>query len=168
LIRSILSDPRAFDPKQLGRVAGRWALLQDPVSPPGLVAEAIERLSTFFRTAVAREAARSDEVRRGFSWSIGGWPGADATVFQGQADLLYRGPSGDRILVIESHPGANASSERVRLLLSAVAFERSGIGPIRRAWRVEMGTEIRVEGVDGFEPRTIENAIETMFADPSI
>jgi ATP-dependent helicase/nuclease subunit A len=168
LIRSILSDPRAFEPNQLGRVAGRSAFLQDPVSPPGLVAEAIGRLSTWFRTPVAREVARSVDVRRGFTWSIDDLPGAESTVFQGRADLLYRDPSGDRILVILSDPDAMASGERLRLLLSAVAADRSGIGPVRRGLRFELGTGARVESLEGPDARTIEDAIGAAFADLSI
>ena len=117
---------------------------------------------------MSREIARSDEVRRGFPWSIDGLPGAESTVFQGRAEFLHRDPSGDRIPVIVSHPDARASGERLRLLLSAVAAERSGIGPIRRAWRIELGTEVRVESVGLFDLRTIEDAIQSTLADLSI
>ena len=162
LVRSILADPRALEPGQLARSAERAARLQEPVAPADLITEAIDRLSTWARSPIAREVARSAEVRRAVDWSIAGPPGAEATVFRGRADFLYRDGSGDRMLLIVADPAAVESGERLRLLLSALAAERMGLGPVRKAWSVRLGPDGGLTGSDRFDDETIAEAVQVM------
>jgi len=163
LIRSVLADPRAVEPGQVARIAAREGLRQLPVAPSALVGEAIDRLSAWSRSPLAREIARSAEVRRGFDWSVARPPGVDATVFRGRGDYAYRGPSGQLHLVIVSDPGASEARERVRLLLSARAADRFGLGPVRQAWWVRLGPGGGLSGSDRFDDGAVDEAVGALF-----
>ena len=163
LIRTILADPRSLEPGRLDAIA-RWAArLQDTVSPSGLVAEAVDRLSAWVRSTLAREIRKSVEVRRSFAWVLA-WPREnEPTVFQGRGDFFYRRPDGDRCLVMIGDSSASEPRERLRLLLSARAAEGLGLGVVRQAWWVRLGPGGGLVGVDGFGDEAIDSAILDVF-----
>jgi ATP-dependent helicase/nuclease subunit A len=159
LIRTILLDPRSLEPARIGSIAARAARLQDPVSPSGLVAEAVDRLTRWARLPLAREIARSREVRRSFPWAIS-WPSrGESTLFQGRGDVAYRQPTGELCLAILSDPSASEALERLRLLLSARAATGLGLGPLRQAWWVRLGPGGGLIGFDRFEADEIDRAV---------
>ncbi len=159
LIRSILADPRAFEPGRLEAIAGRAARLQDPVAPKGLLDEAVDRLSAWFRSPLAREIRKASEVRRAFPWTIPRPVGADPVVFRGLCDFWFRQPDGEGCLVHFGDVAAPEPRERLRVLLSARAVEALGLGTIRRAWRVRLGPGGGLAEIDGFEDQAIDRAV---------
>ena len=163
LIRTILADPRALEPKRLEAVAQRAARLQDPVSPDRLIDEAIARVDAWARSPLGREVARSAEVIRAFPWQVRRPVGGDPTLFRGRGDFLYRRTSGEFGLVILSDPSATEPRERLRLLLSARAAGELGHGVVTRADRVRFG-----EGGSQVDLREFdESSIDRMMADLS-
>jgi len=164
LVRSILADPRALDPRQLGRVADLAGRRQDPVSPAALIAQAVDRLAAWSRTPLARDLARSREVRRGFEWTLVGPAPNEATVFRGRGEFHYRDPAGELCLLQVSDPAASEPLELLRLLLTAHATERMGMGPIRRAWWLRLGPGGGLRGLDRFDDPALNEAIRLAFA----
>jgi ATP-dependent helicase/nuclease subunit A len=160
LIRTILVDPRSLEPKLMEPIAIRAARMQDPVSPQSLIEMAIDRLTAWARTPEAREISRSSSVRRSFEWVIG-WPEVErSTDFRGRGDFLFRLSSGGDGLVCLSDPGASEDRERLRLLLSAEAAERMGLGKVRKAWWVRPGSPAGPMVIDRFDRSTIDRAID--------
>jgi ATP-dependent helicase/nuclease subunit A len=164
LIRTILADPRSFEAARIGSIAARCALLQDPVSPRALVAEAKDRISILARMPLAREINRSASVHRSFAWTIVWPPEGQSTVFEGRGDLIYRRADGEPCLVTISDPRASEPLERLRLLLSALAAEGLEMGPIRQAWWVRLGRKAELVGFDRFDDREIDRAVSEVFA----
>ena len=166
LIRAILADPRSLDPGRVSSIAGRAARTQEPVSPSGLVREAIERVSTWARSPIAREIAKSVEVHRAFRWSSR-WPsGGESTSFQGVGDFLYRKPAGGLALVILSDPTAADVREGLRLHLSAWAARAMGWGEVEQAWWVRLGPGGGLAGFDRFDDEAIDRAVRRFGEDP--
>jgi len=164
LIRAILADPHALDPSRLRRIADRAARSRNPVTPPGLVDRAVDLLTTWARTPLAREIARSAEVRRGFTWAIPRAPEGRSTLFQGRGDFLFRDPSGQARLVILSDPQSSGPAEQLRLLLSARAAEAQGFGPVRQAWHVHFAPTAAIRGYERFDDPEIDRAAREWFA----
>ncbi len=159
LIRTILADPRSLEVGRLEAIAHRAARLQNPVSPRHLVDEAIDRLSPWLRSPLAREIRKASEVRRSFPWVISRASQDEPTVFQGRGDFLFRQPDGDFCLVILSDPAASGTRERLRLLLSVQASEALGIGPIRQAWWVRLGPGGGLAGFEDFQNEAVDQAV---------
>jgi ATP-dependent helicase/nuclease subunit A len=161
LVRAILADPAALDPKKLAAIADREARAQVPASPPSVVAAARDRLAPWIAGRLARELARAPEARRAIPWAVA-WPPDDPepTVVRGQLDLAYRDARGDWCLIVVADPAAPEAAERLRLLLSARAAAAVGIGPIVRGWRVRLGPAGGLSGEESFGPDEIERAYE--------
>ena len=159
LIRTILADPRSLDPGRVVSVAAKASRTQDPVSPRTLIREAIDRVSAWARSPLAREIARASEAHRAFPWSIS-WPQCGREIlFQGRGDFLYRGSTGELVLVILSHPEAPEVRERLRLFFSARAAQAKGLGPVRQAWWVRLGSGRGLVGFDRFETDVVDLAV---------
>ncbi len=166
LIRTILADPGSLDPAAIKSIAVRAARLQDPVSPRGLIDEAIDRVTTWARSPLAREIARLELIRRSFDWVLA-WPeGPAATLFHGRGDLLVRTPQGGDVLIGWSDPAASEGRERLRLLLTTVAVEQMGLGQVQRAWWVRLGSKAAPVLVEDFGREAIDRAMSEVL-DPS-
>jgi ATP-dependent helicase/nuclease subunit A len=160
LIRTILADPRSLDPKLIEVIALRASRLQDPVSPRSLIDLAVERLSDWARSPEARQIARSSLVRRAFEWMVA-WPESGrSTVFRGRADFLFRRAGDAYGLACLSDPGASEDRERLRVMLSAVAAERMGLGQIREVWSIRLGSKTGPIVIDRFDRASIDQAVE--------
>ena len=160
LVRSILADPRALEPKGLDRAVELAARRQDPVATPALIDRAVALVSGWARGPIAREIARASEVRRDFAWSVE-WPaGRDRLVFQGRGDFLGRTPAGAVHLDLLGDPRTPEPIVLLRVLLSARAAELQGFGAVARAtWSAwEPGQDPRTfERIDG---PAIDRAVE--------
>jgi ATP-dependent helicase/nuclease subunit A len=163
LIRTILADSRSLEPGRLDAIARRAARLQDPVSPSNLVAEAVDRLSAWVRSPLAREIRKAGEVRRSFPWAIARPIQDEPIVFQGRGDFLYCRTEGDVCLVMVGDPAASEPRERLRSLLAARAAEGLGLGTVRQAWWVRFGPRGGLTGVEGFGDEAIDLAIRDVF-----
>lgn len=160
LVRSILADPRALDPKGLARVAEREARRQNPVASPGLIARAVEVVSAWSRTPSARDLSRAAEVRRDFAWLVD-WPvGPDRTSFQGRGDFLRRDPSGEVHLAILGDRQTPEPLLVLRVLLSAKAAETQGFGIVRSAAWFAWGPGTRLRIFDDFDDPMINRAVD--------
>jgi len=159
LVRSILADPRAYEPGGIGRVAEREARRQDPVATAGLVARATGIVSAWARSPFARELGRAAEVRRDFAWTIE-WPvGTDRIIFQGRGDLLRRDPSGAVHLAILGDAATPEPFQILRVLLSARASEAQGFGAVTLAIWSPWGTGGSPRTFDQFDDRAIDRAV---------
>jgi hypothetical protein len=159
LIRTMLADPRSLEPGRVASIAVRASRTQDPVSPSSLVREAIERVSNWARSPLARKIARAKEVRRSFRWAIR-WPDiGESTLFQGQGDYLFRRATGELVLVILSDPTAADERERLRLHLSAWAARLMGWGTVSQAWWVRLGSRGGLIGFDQIEAEAVDWAV---------
>ncbi len=163
LIRTILADPRALEADRLAMIAARAARVQDPVSPDGLIKEAIGRIEGWSRSALGKEVARASEVFRAFPWVIR----RDSTLFQGRGDFLYRRAKGELGLVILSDPAASGLRERLRLLLSARAAGEMAQGVVSRAYWVRFGEEEKTAAIQEFEEAWIDRAVVAFFEAPA-
>jgi hypothetical protein len=160
LIRTIVADPRSLDPKLIEVMALRASRLQDPVSPRSLIDLAVERWSEWVRSSEAREIARSSPVRRAFEWMVA-WPESGrSTIFQGRADFLFRLSGDANGLACLSDPRASEDRERLRVMLSAVAAERMGLGQIREVWSIRLGSKTGPIVIDRFDRASIDQAVE--------
>ena len=160
LIRAILADPQAFDPKSLPRVAARVTRALDPTPPPPIIAEALDRLMPWIGSPIALAIDRSRSVQRAIPWSIA-WPPDDpaATVFRGVLDFLALGRDDDWHLVHVADPTAPEPLERLRLLLSARVAAAAGAAPIARAWTVLLGPGGRSLGAEAFDDAAVDAAV---------
>ncbi len=135
LVRTILADPKSFQPGQLTACAGRAGRCQAPLAPPSLVSEALNRLRPWLEGPFGRELAAATAIERGLAWTVA-WPpdSAAPTIFQGRIDLLARERSGAWRLVLVSDATSSEARERLRLVLSAHDF---GIGRLSVAARTD-------------------------------
>ena len=159
LIRTILLDPRALEPARIASIAARAARLQDPVSPASLIREAVERLTAWVRSPLAREIAGSREVHRSIPFAIPWASGRESILFQGKTDFVYRLPTGDLGMVLLGDPSAPEARERLRLFLSARAAHALGLGEVRQAWWVRLGMRGGLIGFDRFDAPTVDRAV---------
>jgi ATP-dependent helicase/nuclease subunit A len=140
LVRTILADPKSFQPGQLIAIAERAARRQAPLAPPILVSEAVDRLRPWLEGPFGRELAAATTIERSLGWTVA-WPpdSADPTIFQGRIDLLARERPGTWRLVLVSDATSPEAWERLRLVLSAYAASALGFGPIRQASSLRLG-----------------------------
>lgn len=164
LIRAILAEPEALDPKALPRVAARVARALDPTPPPPIVAEALDRLTPWLASPIARAITRSNKVYRALPWSIA-WPPDDpgATAFQGTLDFLAHGRDDDWNLVHVVDPAAPEPTERLRLLLSARVAASAGAIQIARAWTVLLGPGGGLRGEEAFDDAAVDGAVRAFY-----
>jgi ATP-dependent helicase/nuclease subunit A len=145
LVRSILADPRSFEPARIADIAARAARLQAPVPNDRVIEEARRRVETWNRARLAGEVARSATVHRAWNWLLRRSLDGESIQVRGRLDFLFVDAKRGLGLVQFGEPDASPLVEEVRWRLSAAAaLERSGL-PVGRAWRV---------GRDG-EPRPI-------------
>jgi ATP-dependent helicase/nuclease subunit A len=160
LVRTILADPKLFQPGQLPAIAARAARRQDPLATPSLVAEAIDRLRPWLEGPFGRELAASTAIERDLDWTVA-WPpdSSHPTVYEGGIDLLARDREGSWRLILVSDASSSEAHERVRLLLSSHVANTLGHGPIRQGWSLRLGPGGGLSVEDRFEPDDIEEAI---------
>jgi ATP-dependent helicase/nuclease subunit A len=168
LVRAILADPDACNRERLAACAHRAARLQAPAASAQLVAEAIDVLSTWLDTPLAREIGDAAEIHRAVPWTIA-WPvdSPEPTVYEGQIDFLFRDSAGDWCLAAMSDAAVSETRERLRILLSARAARELGVTRIARGWRIRLGPHGGVSREDRFGKREIERAIQVVLGELS-
>ena len=169
LVRAILAESRAWNLRDLARVATQAARRHDPMAPPSRVDEAIACLKPWIGGRIGQDVAGSESAERGVAWTIS-WPpdAVDATVFRGVADLVAKDRQGDLQVILFSIAGASESRERLRLLLSTRSAESLGLGRVRRGWRIRLGPGGGLSGEECFDAAAIDAAVrETLDSPPA-
>ncbi|MBV8232271.1 MAG: UvrD-helicase domain-containing protein, partial [Planctomycetaceae bacterium] len=168
LVRAILAESRAWNPRALARAATQAARWHDPLAPTSRVDEAIACLKPWIGGRIGQDVAGSEATERGVAWTIT-WPpdAVDSTVFRGVADLVTKDRQGELQVLLFSIAGASESRERLRLLLSARAAESLGLGRVRRGWRIRLGPGRGLSGEECFDAAAIDAAVRETLDTPS-
>ena len=135
LLRAIIADPRSLDPAQWPRIAARAARLQEPVAPPGLIAEVLEWLSAPTWRAEVGKASHAPFVTRGEPWSLAVADLGPPVVLSGRIDYAYDDADGGMTVLQASGPDAHHEPEWLRLVISA-QVARAGRGEVPIRWRL--------------------------------
>ena len=145
LMRSILDEPDVVKADGLAPAARRAARRQVPVAHGAVVDEAVRLAAACLEGRLGTLLTTSESVVRGFEWCVR-WPeGRPATTtVRGRADFLARDAQGTWTAVVVSPPGADRTSERLRLLLSARAAKAQGYEPLGQGWLVTPGEGLTV------------------------
>jgi ATP-dependent helicase/nuclease subunit A len=144
LIRSILSDPRWLRGARLEDVAARAATRQVPAANPGLVREALQRLSPWLDRPIlsglhmADPASLRCEQPFTVAYPLDAEP---STVFHGTCDLIFRDRQGRWNVLIVADARAGAASQRLRLRLAARTAEARGFAPVHQGWLIWHGPD---------------------------
>lgn len=162
LVRAVLADPRlpgGRDPMTaLAEATRRAGRRQDPVARGDLVEEVVTLLSPWLAGPLGAEIAGATVLERGPTWAVSWSISEDEPiVFQGATDFFTRDAKEVGRALTFSLPGASEPLERLRLLLSARAAVALGLGPIREAWRIQLGDA--VHGETSFDDQTIDLAV---------
>ncbi len=163
LVRSIVSDVKHLNARDLPDAAHRVARRQVPAAHAGLVREAVDRLTPWLTGALGRILERARRVEPGQAWTVA-WPprSRNPSIFEGRFDLLYEEPDGSWGVVLLCDESAPGPSERLRLLLSALAAEQLGYAPVLQAWQIRLGPGGGISGEDVFNDQAIEFAIRAL------
>lgn len=157
LVRAVLADPQGLSVDRLAESARRAGRKQVPAAHPALIERAVELLMPWLDGWLGHALARAKRVDAGRAWTVT-WPPESRrpTVIHGRIDLLLQADDGGWSIVQVSGATDTEPAERLRALLSAHAAIPMGYAPVRRAWRIGLGTG----GVRSYDDRFDEAAIE--------
>jgi ATP-dependent helicase/nuclease subunit A len=144
LVRSLLRDLRWQSGMTLGEVAAVAAARQSPAASPGLVREALRRVSPWPTFPVFRHLRTADPatVQHDLTFTMPcPLDGAASTVFHGTCDLVFRDAEGHWTVLIVADSGASRAHQSLRVQLAGLAASARGFGPARRGWLIRHGAE---------------------------
>jgi hypothetical protein len=161
LIRSILDDPRWLrGDAALTEVATRAAVRQSPAANPGLIRDALRRMTPWLDLPVFQElrAADPNTITHNLPFTMAYPPeGAPSAVLHGFCDLVYQDRHGRWHVMIVADAQACRARQRLRLQLAGLAAQASGFAPVHQGWLIRHEPEGRIilETETLFDPSTI-------------
>jgi hypothetical protein len=150
LIRSVLRDPRWPRGAALDEVAARAAARQTPAASPGLVREALARMTSWPDSPVFRSlrAADPSTIQYDLAFTLP-CPLADEpstpTVVHGTCDMVYLDSQGRWQVLVVADARACPARQRLRLQLAGLAAEARGFAPVRQGWLIRHGPGAEME-----------------------